>query len=175
MAHQILVYSVITVLVSLTLGPVAPTGWLQPFRRRRRRGGTGLGVHRSPAPRQCRSARRRAQTHAAVPLVQLVSGAGARCRRGRHAAAPVAPTRQPLADGSGGQARSRDNDLGTCSKRLAVPELGGCWRRYRLRSPPVGPANVFEYSSIRYRRSPESLIKKFLMHGCSRWGLAPHR
>ena len=82
-ARQILLYSVITVAVSLALWPIAPTGLALPAGRRRRRRCPDLGVDRTAAASQRRAAGRRPEADAAVPLVQLLPGAGVRGRRRR--------------------------------------------------------------------------------------------
>ncbi len=85
-ARQILVYSVVTVAVSLALWPIAPTGWLYPLVAVVAGAALIWESIGAAAPGQRRAAGRRPEADAAVPLVELLPGAAVRGRRRRPAA-----------------------------------------------------------------------------------------
>ena len=84
---RMLVWSVITVVVSLSLWPIAGTGWLYPVVAAVAGARPDLGGGRPRQPCAPRPSRRRPASDAALPLVQFLPGAGLRRRRRGSAAA----------------------------------------------------------------------------------------
>ena len=83
-ARQILIYSVVTVLVSLTLWPVAHTGWLYPTVAVITGRCTCLAVRSAAGSCAAWPDRRGIAADAAVPLVELLPRAGLRRCSSRH-------------------------------------------------------------------------------------------